>query len=778
VRRALDELHPTSVLIEGAPELDAVAALAASPAMRPPVAGLVYAVDEPRRAIFYPLAVFSPEWVALRWALEHDVPVRFADLAATHLLAPIEPAHEPDTGGRTADRDVADGEVAESDPGGPDDRSSVWAPPPDPITTLATLAGYDDPERFWEDAIEHRTPSASALDHFRALREAVAQLRADAGDGVDTGTGADESAPHNSRREAAMRRAIRAEIKAGHERLAFVCGAYHAPALHPDAHPSTRDDDALLRGLPKVKVAATWAPWTSRRLAQASGYGAGVTSPGWYQHLFVTPDDATTSWLVRVARSLRDEQLGASSASVVEAARLAEALAAVRGRPSVGLAEADDATQAVLCEGSALPLQLLASKLVIGEELGTVPAETPKVPLAEDLARQQRARRLKPSAAESVVTLDLRQEGGRARSVLLHRLRLLGIDWGVPTHAGRSTGTFKEAWRLECQPELAVAVIEASVHGTTIASAAGAKVASDAAAAPDLATLGTLVEDALLAELADGLWAVVACLERRTAQHHDTVALLTAIEPLARTARYGDVRGVDVSAVRRVLDTVALRAAVGLRAACTSLDDDAAATVRAAIESAQRGVALLDEQDLWAPWEQALAAVSVQRGVHGSVAGRCTRLLLDAGTIDLTEARGRLSRRLSLASDGPDAAAWLDGFLAGDVVLLLHDPDLLATIDGWVAGIGEEVFEDLLPLLRRTFARFSRPERRQLGEHLRRTEPGDPNHPHLANGAGDLDLDRAEAAVRKMAHLLGLTPTSVPDTPADAGPEPGEPDIA
>ena len=39
--------------------------------MRPPVALLVYAPDGPRVATFYPMADFSPEWVALRWALEH-----------------------------------------------------------------------------------------------------------------------------------------------------------------------------------------------------------------------------------------------------------------------------------------------------------------------------------------------------------------------------------------------------------------------------------------------------------------------------------------------------------------------------------------------------------------------------------------------------------------------------------------------------------------------------------------------------------------------------------
>ena len=74
----------------------------------------------------------------------------------------------------------------------------------------------------------------------------------------------------------------------------MVCGAWHAPVLVPDAFPTKTADADRLRGLPKVKVAATWVPWTTGRLARASGYGAGVTSPGWYAHLFAAGETAPT----------------------------------------------------------------------------------------------------------------------------------------------------------------------------------------------------------------------------------------------------------------------------------------------------------------------------------------------------------------------------------------------------------------------------------------------------------------------------------------------------
>jgi hypothetical protein len=724
VASALDELAPDCVVVEGPPELDALIPLATHTDLVPPVAGLVYAVESPRRAAFYPFAVFSPEWVALQWAVGRGVEVRFADLPATHELADDGETDAPADGGH--------------DEPGSEPRQAPSAVRLDPIGELARAAGYDDPERWWEDAIEHRRDST--LDRFAMLSEAMATVRERAPEDTE-----------NDRREAAMRRVLRGVHRSGRERIAVVCGAWHAPALEERAWPAQAADNKLLAKLPKTKAAATWVPWTAGRLAMASGYGAGVRSPGWYRHLFTTPDeDVVAGWLVRVAQALRKEGLDAAPASVVEATRLADALAAVRGRPSVGLSELDDATRAVLTDGSDLPLALIDRKLVVGEELGRVPDETPMVPLAADLAKQQRSLRLKPSATSSVVQLDLRREAGLARSVFLHRLRMLGIDWAEQVSAGATTGTFKEAWRLEWRPELTVALVEASVYGNTVHTAAEASV-RDQAPAADIAGLAMLVEDCLLADLSSALSDVVAVLAERTALQHDTLTLLRAVEPLARTCRYGDVRGVDTGGLGHVLETVVVRASLGLRAACRSLDDDGAATTRTAIEGTQRGVALLDDRALTEPWHAALVRLGADPGVHGSVSGRVNRLLLDGGLLPSDEAARRLSRRLSLGADVTAGAAWLDGFLTGEALLLLHDDELLGVVDEWVASVPEQAFEDLLPLLRRSFSRFEAPERRQIGTHLR-----DLGKPRATASSDGIDLDRGRPAMELVARLLGL----------------------
>lgn len=417
VRAALDAAGPRAVLIEGPPEGDALLPLAADERMRPPVALLAHAVDDPGRAAFWPLAEFSPEWVAIRWALRHDVPVRFIDLPAAHSLAMTD---SPAPG---ADHDHDRGRVGDGDAPG-----AVAAPPIDPIGVLAEAAGYDDPERWWEDVVEHRAPDGRLVDPrapFAALGEAMTALREVYGDGGH---------PRDAVREAYMRIQLRSARKEFGDDVGVVCGAWHVPAL--GARTTVTADRALLKGLPKVKTELTWVPWTHRRLARHSGYGAGIDSPGWYGHLFGAPDRPIERWMTKVAGLLRDEDRFVSSAHVIEAVRLAGTLAALRGRPLAGLSETTDAIRAVMCEGSDVPLALVQDRLIVGETLGEVPDTAPAVPLQRDLARLQRSLRLKPESLERELELDLRKDTDAARSRLLHRLRLLAVGWGEPA-AGR-----------------------------------------------------------------------------------------------------------------------------------------------------------------------------------------------------------------------------------------------------------------------------------------------------------------------------------------------------
>ncbi|MEU6607851.1 DUF5682 family protein [Streptomyces shenzhenensis] len=755
VRAALDAAVPEVVLIEGPPEADALVPLAADQGMRPPVALLAHAVDEPGRSAFWPLAEFSPEWVAIRWALEHDVPARFIDLPATHTLA-----------WRKAEEQA---EAEEEDPSAPSGLSGPSAEHTlrlDPLAVLAETAGYDDPERWWEDVVEHRGAGdpgegtrdrEAALAPFAALEEAMGALRETYGVG-----GHDRDLV----REAHMRLQLRSAQREFGDGVAVVCGAWHVPALRRKS--AVTADRALLKGLPKVKTDMTWVPWTHRRLSRSSGYGAGIDSPGWYGHLFGAQDRPVERWLTKVAGLLREEDRIVSSAHVIEAVRLAGTLAAMRGRPLPGLTETTDAVRAVMCDGSDVPLALVHDRLVVGDVLGEVPDTAPAVPLQRDLTLLQRRLRLKPEALERELELDLRKETDAERSQLLHRLRLLGIGWGEPARSRGSTGTFRETWRLRWEPELSVRVAEAGVWGTTVAAAATAKAEADAQAAQALADVTALAEHCLLAGLRDALPVVMRVLADRAALDADVGHLAQALPALVRSLRYGDVRGTDTTALAEVAAGLAERVFVGLPPACTALDADAAEQMRGHVDAVHGAVGLLAESsaashgDLRARWRSVLRSLSGRDTVPGVIRGRAVRLLLDEGEVGQDEAARLMGLVLSPGTPPQDAAAWIEGFVGGGGgMLLVHDERLLGLVDAWLTGVPADAFTDVLPLLRRTFAAYEPGVRRTLGELVRRG-PGVRGGASAGRTAGtpgfapEPDTERAEAVLPLVRLLLGL----------------------
>jgi hypothetical protein len=384
-----------------------------------------------------------------------------------------------------------------------------------------------------------------------------------------------------------------------------------------------------------------------------------------------------------------------------------------------------------------------------------VPDDTPVVPLQADLQHEQRRLRLPAEATQRQLDLDLRKPVDLDRSRLLHRLALLGVPWGRLNRVAGKKGTFHELWQTQWDPAFAVALIEAGIWGNTILDAATAFARAAAAdRAPDLPALTGLVEQALLADLPDALAHLMARLQAEAARASDVAHLMAALPPLASVLRYGNVRGTDAGMVGTVVDGLVARICIGLPGACASLNDEAAGAMFGHIMEVQGAVALLQNPDQRAAWQDTLRRLADQAGVHGLVAGRCCRILLDAEALSAEDVARRLGLALSRAANPPAAAAWVEGFLRGSGLLLLHDDALWQVLDTWVTSLPPDTFTALLPLLRRTFATFPAAERRKMGEKVR----SGPARPAAVSAAEDFDAVRAETVLPLVARLLGLTP--------------------
>jgi hypothetical protein len=729
---ALDAYRPDMVLLECPADGEAALATLRDAALVPPVALLLYNPKQQGQASFLPFAAFSPEWQAVQWCFTNEAHVRCFDLPMSLWFgidntppaggtSPPDPLSkkegEPDA---NFDQETVNQTASENDPtasGSPSflERGPGGEVPPveapqeedaieaDPVAYLARLAGYADSEQWWETHLEHAPGDA---DTFAVVLEMMTALR--------TGLRRPET-NETLLREAYMRETLRATLAQGYQRVAVVCGAWHAPVL-TDPSFQKKEDKARLKGLKKAPVEATWIPWTYERLSFSSGYGAGVLSPAWYELLFTQPRaQVITQWMVRAARLLRGQDLDASSAHAIEAVRLADTLAAVRGRSLPGIEELREAAVALLGGGYAEGLQKIERELIIGEKLGEVPPGQPATPLQQDLAQQQRALRLKPEPTARPLALDLRQESHLLRSHLLHRLRLLGINWGQPQRvAGGKAGTFHEEWELEWPPEMALAVLDAGRWGNTVLAAAATRATARAAEAPTLEAVSTLLEEALRADLGPAIPALVARLEALGADTRDVTHLLAALPPLVQVLRYGNVRRTDTRQVTQVVQQLVPRLCIGLPAVCAGLDLAAARPLLERIEATHAAIRLLEDAAHAADWYAALAAVARSAASNGLLAGAATRLLFDSQQADAEATATALGLALAPAQPTAYATAWIEGFLRGSGLVLIHHRALFDLLNAWLGSLPEATFRAVVPLLRRAFAEFSLPERRQL----------------------------------------------------------------
>ena len=748
VVRALEAAAPDVLLIEAPADAEGLLRFV-GPAeeggeagvLEPPVAALIYNPKDLGQAVYLPFAEFSPEWQAILFARRKGIPVRFMDLPVSVGFALDEKEKNTFQGKLNVEKEWTKEEKAFRK---------------DPMGYLARLAGYTDSERWWEVMFEN---PANETDIFEAIGEMTTALREQT-----------PEPPRNLQREAFMRQTIRKAKKEGFENVAVVCGAWHVPALSDLKKYKAGRDASLLRGTGKVKTVATWIPWSYDRMTFQSGYGAGVVSPAWYELLFFQKnkkgaDGAATRWMINVARLLRTEDLDASSAHVIEAIRLAETLASLRGLSVPGIGELKEAAVATICEGSPERLALIEQKLIAGQKVGHVPPAVPVVPLMSDILKKIKSARMgkywenteeqwlkgvdKDGVPRGIV---LREESDQLKSRLLHRLRLLGIHWGEPVQRDRhqTAGLLKEYWKMKWSPELTIRIIEMGAWGNTVEEACVNYLKKKTDETDALPALTRLVEQSLHAHLPAAFDDLLRKLENLAALTTDIYHLIDALPPLAQIAKYGSARGTDVATVEKVVAHLIPRICIGLPGAVARLDEEASQEAFKKMQSANRAIGLLNDPGFNRQWYGALEKIAAAEAINGYITGGCTRLLLDKKILTTEQVAVRMSYALSPTAAPSEAAQWLEGFLIGSGTVLLHNHPLWRLLDDWVAALDRESFTGVLAVLRRTFSKFSQPERQGMMALVRQAKAtSQPDGP-------DYEKDRAAVVLPVVRALMGM----------------------
>lgn len=732
LRKALKALQPDCILLEAPQDAEKILEYVANPKLKPPVAMLIYQPTNFHKVSYLPFASFSPEWVAMKYGLAQDIPIRFMDLPMS-LQYGIEAMEQDPLKNLLKNQQQTEAYLVR-----------------DPLGYMATLAGYSDSERWWNTMFEQQEDQVV----FETILEMMQTLR--------IGIGRMESA-ETLRREAFMRKTLRKAQKDGFQRIAIVCGAWHSPVFTDlKKYPSSKDN-ALLKGIKKVKVAATWVPWTYERLVLNSGYGAGVISPAWYELLFKHQQEETSRWMTRAARLLRNEKMNTSAAHAMEAVRLAETLATMRGLQLPGMEELKEAAITVLCEGSEEKLALIEEKLIVGDRIGNVPDSVPVVPLQKDLEKQIKATRLtkywkaidtqwlKATSANPRGGLDFRNETDQAKSHLLHRLNILGIHWGNVQKEGRfDKGSFKEYWKLKWKPDFIIKLIERSVWGNTIQAAATQYLKQKIEQEAQLQELSQLLETVLYADLPETTNALIERLREQAALTEDVLTLMSLLPSLVSSLRYGTTRQVNLLSIRGLVGELIPRICVGLPLICLNVEKDFANEIIEKILAVNTSIHLLQEEDLEQQWHQSLQQILGLKGsLQAKIEGTVVRLLFDRKVLDLKEVKRRMHFNFSIGHPPLEAVLWLEGFLHGSGLLLVHYAELWQILDDWLKQLTQAEFQETLPLLRRAFSNFAPAERRKI---LHRAKHGSPKSSPTPS---TIKEDQKKVVAQTVGALLG-----------------------
>lgn len=664
---ALNSSPPAHILIEGPADGQTLLDEVIPQDFIPPLSLLMYDEKDLGQAAFFPMAAYSPEWQAIVWARQHNVPVEWIDLPQGQQVNVYN------------DMDFI--------PALPE-----WQK--DPLGYLARGQGYKDVEDWWESYFE----TTESEDIFEDIAELMTLLRAES----DT----NNNDLQNQCREAFMREKIRKTTKTTNGEIAVVCGAWHVPALQRFEQIKSGEDKAVLKGLKTTKMKSIWIPWSYERLSKSSGYGAGVKSPMWYDILFGHGQEAARHWMAYLGHGLRTKGFDVPPSMAIDASRLSETLATMRGMQKPGLTELSEAAVSVFGFKDERLLHFIYDDLPIGEKVGKIPDRSEKVPIQADFEKNIKRFRLSKEVERGSTTeknLDLRKALHQQASAFLHQLNLIDVPFGNKEERS-GLGTFKEVWTLKWQPDYYFKLVEAGSYGLTVRSAAIQKAREAISNSEDVNRLLRVLEVALDADLPEVLDSLIGALTRQAMDTNDIFLLLDMFNGLSKILVSGHARHYDEDVLTGLRADILLPVVVRFRQDVNALSTEKASEIFESVLIADKYLYKIPVPDVMSQWQAELkAAAIVSHGVN-AVHGLCLRLMSEKGLIDSKVTRQILQLVLSDTDDAPSTVNWLQGFFQNNFLILLYNEALWDNINSWLSKIDDTTFDAVLPLLRKVFS--------------------------------------------------------------------------
>ncbi len=689
VREFLEKNDPDIVLIEGPSDLNRLIEPLCSAETVMPAAILAYTEEAPVKTVLWPLAEFSPEYQAMLWASEKGRRAMFCDLPSTCLLARQEEEDENE------DKEKSLGISVYSD--------------------LERTSGMENDE-FWEYTFEQCEKYddfvTAVLEYGKNLREFSVN---------------DE---HNKLREAYMRKIIsECEAEVSPEKVCVITGAFHTGGLMDV--PFSKEDKKLTEKLPSVGAKATLMPYSYYRLSSRSGYGAGSKAPAYFELLWnsrLTGNSSADTYLSMIASYQRKNGYAASTAEVIEAKRLSDTLAAMRGGVRPNLSDLRDGAVTCIGHGSFGEISLACADTEIGTKIGSLPEGAVCTSVQEDFIRQLRELKLERyrKATAEEIELDLRENLrvkseksaflGLNRSFFLHRLRILGICFAETEPRSQDNATWAEKWRLQWTPEAEIGIVEASLKGDTIKLAAEYELNFRLYEADTVIAAAVILSDAFDAGLTDCVSTAISSIQKQTADCSSAEDTGKTVGTLSTIVRFGSIRRIDTEPVYPLMEKLFLRFCLCMSSAAVC-DRNAAEQLIISI-SAVNDACLAHEFLDTERFISLLSEIADNNFANPLLSGYACAVLTERGIMTSEKLSELINRRLSAGTPASEGAMWFEGLAKRNRRSLISRLSVWEKLCGFVAALNDEEFKPVLVSLRRTFSDFSPMEKSDIAENI------------------------------------------------------------
>lgn len=467
LRLAVERYRPDCILVEGPENANPLLPVLADPESRPPLA-LYYAFRDKEGVLseekesykcYYPFLACSPEYIALREAAERGIPCRFIDLPYGEILL----ATEEGRGLRSrAERHAYNDDSFIS-------RSRF-------VSLLCEKTGLRSFEEFWEKYFEIRGLSLSTEDFVAQLHTYCLSVRRE--------TPTEQLVREGClAREAHMARRI-AEARETYGRVLVVTGGFHTwGLLHPEPW-------EFSRSLPQKDQSVYPIRYSMEAADALRGYESGMPCPGYYDAVWrviqskepeLPYEKANLDVLVSVGRAMRREGFSLAASDEICAVEMARGLAQLRGKEQPGLYELQDAVLSCFVKGEAtrdaMPLRALR-RFLTGDQLGKLCRQELVPPLVQDfdaLCRKFRIR-LEGAASHQVVWNLFSSPRHREASRFFHQTVFLDCGFaqrvkGPDLLHGKDRNLIRETWEYKWSGQVAAALVDHSVSGSTMEEA-------------------------------------------------------------------------------------------------------------------------------------------------------------------------------------------------------------------------------------------------------------------------------------------------------------------